>query len=362
MGESYFTGPCLGVLPLNGSTSTIALNAAPASLQVGYAFIAMRTDILTAVFLSTTARAGTDVNISITIELQADSSGIPSGVALETVTKTSGWSTTAVHTEIPVSWSTQLTGGSRYWLVIKNASAAPTTDYITIGFRPLSFVGGTGHTLVGWCKKQYNGTTWENSVVAGSFGAVIVYGNGDSDGQVLTNLDANSVSGVDTRVYSGQETGVQFTAPPNGAITISGVAQYVAKAGSPTGTLQTNIYVNGSIVATSNAVDAALVSNTGALLTFVFLRSVDIPLSSVVAIVLKASGGDSTTNYFRNNTTYTVSTDSRIQQLKPFGGTFSRVQYASATWTTYPQHVPWVAVLLDNNTPISPAPINRRYR
>ena len=159
------------------------LNAAPATLMLGYTFIAVGPAI-SYFWVNVGSVYGTDANRSITFELQTDSAGVPSGTALATYTVTAGW-TANTQRKIDPSWSgVSLTEGTRYWIVFKNAAAAPATDYM--GFN--RYYPQVEHSTIygALCcvhaKRQFNGTNWTTVAIQHSTVLTVRYTDGVLDG------------------------------------------------------------------------------------------------------------------------------------------------------------------------------------
>lgn len=179
-------------------------------------------------FLKTLTGAVTTANF--TCACQTDTSGAPSGTAASGGTAVGATTTLASSTWIQWDgFSTSLTAGTPFWVVLKNLQGTPASNYPTMrGVYPVSHMSmGSG-----WSSNPHygsivlqstnSGSTWPNAGYAFA-GYQLIFSDGTSFGMPFSDF-----STPNEYVYrSGgvsREWGFKFTSPANAAIAIKGAS------------------------------------------------------------------------------------------------------------------------------------------
>jgi len=339
-----FTGTTLSFSPAVTFTAE-SLNAAPATLMLGYSFIA--DDLhLSYFWVNIGAVYGTDANRKITFELQADDgTGIPSGTALASFEQTGGW-TAETQKKIQPSWSaTTLTLGARYWIVCKNTAAAPTTDYVQLyrgQVKPLVALETYNAVSAPFIRRQFNGTNWTAVVLQHQTTLTLKYTSG-----LLSGIAQRKNISYDSAyvVSSTRSVGAQITVPLNSPVlNIKGVGLYFLN----TSTSKIRAYINRAFVAESSYANPGL---------SVIYSNLPISFSIGPGDTLALMSETGTWNSLQpGGSLITDDTDFRSMQL--WSGCHCKIE--SGVWYTNSLYVPSLTLYLDKDQPFSPAPINRR--
>jgi len=339
-----FTGTPLS-LSLTGTFVAENLNAAPATLMLGYSFIA---DDLHLSYFWTNIGAvyGTDANRKITFELQADDgAGIPSGTALCSFEQIGGW-TAETQKKIQPSWSaTTLTPGARYWIVCKNTATAPATDYVQLyrgQVKSLVITETYNAISAPFIRRQFNGTNWTTVALAHYTTLTLKYTSGLLSGMAQRKSIPYDGAYV---VTSTRSIGAQITVPLNSPVlNIRGVG--LSFSGIHTSKIRA--YINRAFVAESSYANPGLVAQYS-----------NLPMS------LSVGPGDTLALMSETGTwsamqpggsIITDDTDFRSMQL--WSGCHCKIE--SGVWYTNSLYIPSLTLYLDKDQPFSPAPINRR--
>jgi len=300
--------------------------------------------------------SGTGTVNSVTIELQADNgSGSPSGTALDTGTITTYDNTIAWRECTNFTGDQVLTAGTLYWVVIKNTTGTPASNYPTVTFvyGLLPLWTNTDSSQCRHAKKHTtDGSTWSNQV-----GNIISFMAGFTDGswygcpgQSGGYFDA---SGVD-RAYDGVELGGVMQVPDNVWLNVVGVWGWIRRASKP-GALRFKLYSGVSLLGTSLDVPQANTSITATTISGYFGRSIIVPPKTILRATISAAAGDNAFNYYYLSG---VVADANYPDNAPTPFTYTRVESGAAT-DTAGKH-PALALLLDGARPFAPPPINRR--
>lgn len=355
-----YNNPALGIPTAYSTGGFVSLNSA--TTWIAHAFVADESVPLVGIWLLTTARIGTDANISITVDLRADVGGNPTTDAIETHTQTGGWPTANnSHTYIPLAWSTPLVAGTRYWIVMRNTSAAPATDYL--GVYHVSFncswsLGTASLADPTWAKKQSadSGITWGGTAVPGATGVILKYATGGLAGPYYNGSSPAYNNGANC-TYGDNSYGLEFRTPV--AINVVGAQMQLRGQGTPVGPFYLEVWVN-RVRVQSAEFQGAFLSASAYPVVVVYPRPVTIPAGSWVAVMARASGGASATHSLYSSQTYATSNIEEIKSLRPFGGQVRAVALSSSgAWTDYDTLVLQAHVLLCDVNPY-PDACNRR--
>lgn len=111
-------------------------------------------------------KSGTPVD-NVTIEIQADSGGSPSGVSLGTSDAVTGGSVSASYADKAFSWSSpvSLVAGTTYWFVIKRSGAIDGSNYYVLGCLRNTSIEVVGNFYINSERKNFdlNTSTWGSS-------------------------------------------------------------------------------------------------------------------------------------------------------------------------------------------------------
>lgn len=299
---------------------------------------------------------GTGTNVTVQVELQADNgAGSPSGTALDTGTLTFS-SNTAQWREVSNFSGYTLTPGQLYWVVVKNITATPASNYptVTFSYGQMPIWVNTDATQCRFYKKATSdGSTWGSA--AGTVASIMFgFSDGSWVGSPVVTSAYFSTSGVD-RAYTGVELGGVMTTPDNVMLNVVGIWGWIRKIGSP-GDLQLKLYLGQSLFAQCIDVPAAQTSTSAASISGFFSRPVVLPPKAKIRIMHTSTAGDNTSNYYYlSGQTY----DSNYPDNAPsVVDTYTRL--ASGTFTDTAGKCPAMALLLDGANPFLPLPLDRR--
>lgn len=300
--------------------------------------------------------SGTGEINSITVELQADNgSGNPSGTALDTATITT-FDNTAAWREATFTGAVSLTAGATYWVVIKNTTGTPTSNYPTVTFTYglMPPYVNTDSIQVRFAKKSTTdaGSTWANQT--GTTGCYMAgFTDGSWYGVPTTTGSYFNTSGVD-RAYSGVELGGVGVTPDDMWMNVVGAWGWIRRVASP-GVLQFKLYAGTSLLAQSLDVPQAQTSTNAVAINGFFGRNIRIPPKTLIRLTITADGGDNASNYYYLSG---QTGDANYPDNAPTPFSYTRIESGAATDT--PGKFPAIALILDGYSPAFPAPINRR--
>lgn len=270
------------------SFSTFALNG---SLSGGYSvnwlaygFIPQLGGTVSKIRVYASAVTGTLGSSDLVCNLYSDSAGSPS-TSLQSSTTVTSVPTGASWVEF-TGFSTALTVGTTYWIVLRNANGTPTSNSATYTYLTNSSILGNsnnpalGQSLV--YTSTNSGSTWTRAVSTGAF--VVDYGSGNIEG-----FPVQSGTTGDPQIYSSREGGIKFTTPSNTTLNVIGVCAVASKTGTPTGNLRYRIYTGSgsspTLLATTATRDAATISTTRNQKPLYFTSPVSISADTVVRVV-----------------------------------------------------------------------------
>lgn len=338
-----------------GISGTITMNSA--AIWGGYSFIATESEI-TGLYLSVNSMTGTMGNIKLTFALQSvDVNGKPSGIDLASTEIIGGWVNSRLNA-VPVSW-TGLTIGARYWVVVKNTSAAPATDYplITHSITGINENFANPQTGIGKLQTADSGATWTTGAAATAI--ICKFASGRLN---VSPRDVTSSSDSATKMYGGRKAGVSFRTPQNAFISVSSATLLARGSGTlTTGQLSCELWINGSLAAISPlTIPHGIFTSAGSAITSWPFENVIIAPNSLVYVVNSYSAGDASNFLYNNNRAGVQGNDPILKAAKPCGGTMSKIYYDGSTWTTTDTEYYACVLLCNPVTPFLPAPLNRR--
>lgn len=352
---SYQYGIQLGIPAAVGYSGTVALSAA--ATYAAYSFVSEGTDTLDGLWILTNARTGTDANISIAFDLRADNNGLPATTSLETHTKTGGWPTTNnTQTFVDVAWATTLTKGQRYWIVVRNVSSAPATDYLTIFHIQMTLTAVNGSPLQPWWTKYQSsdsGATWATAT-SNSTALALKYSSGLCIGTPFTQ---SSFSYTSLLAYGTTSVGVEFKSFTN--LRVRGLVLGTRGLNSPSGPYYQDLYINRTLISSTEYL--GYYSSASSMDAVVEIAPTDIYQGDTVAIMMRCPNGNASNALYLNQV-WQSNDIPDLLAIRPWGNTIRVAQLIGGTWTTNLSqlYTPRFGVILDKDTPFPTAPLNRR--
>ena len=250
-----FEGDLPALITQDSGTDALGFGIA-GTHQRAQSFVAVTPGPITQVALSLAKSASPTDNV--TIELQADSSGVPSGTALVSAS-IAGPSLTAAQATYRVSLPYPCVAGTTYWIVAKRSGAPDNTNNYT-WYRASTDVYAGGQMAF------HDGTSWTAIATSAGDKRFIVYGGttyyltdtaetinpgSATEKKALTTRGSGSVNAV-TSTAAGPTAGIQLTAtaggtavewytPPLTPATLGGMAKFNVRA------LESNAAANASL-------------------------------------------------------------------------------------------------------------------
>jgi hypothetical protein len=342
----------------SANSSSRALNAA-ATWQA-FSFIAQG-KTLSQVRLYQSSRTGLPNAADITLSLCANTTaGIPDATAIETRAATSIPATAGALNF--TGFTTALTDGTQYWIVVKNLNATPATNFVTLQFSATQALQ-TGRyssifTARGWhaVATLNSGVAWATSGSARVGGPLIRYSDGTNDGAPMS---ASSAATSGTPIYGTRAVGCKFSGLISGiTYNIKTVTFVVGKTGSPTSPLRCMIYdSSGSLIGTSASISASQIA-TNSTTMFEFETAIACPASNApYRVVLDQTGGD-VSNHYRFANHFSLDTSAEVLELGPMNGTWCHTSTLDDTagtisWTDAINTWPPCTIALDSENPFT---------
>ena len=331
---------------LAGTPLLDTISLSTANTWLAFSFVSDKTKTVNKIIIYNHANVGTLANISVSCTLYSDAIGSDApNAAIEAKTISAGSWVGATSWAEFTGFTTVVTAQIPYWIVLKNLSAVPTTDYPQLRFVRSAFINPTYETP-GWFKKHTtDGLTW-GTLRTGVAYMRIEYSDGSFAGLPLSNIAG--VSGI----YSNREMGSVFTTPLNASLIVKGISFVTLKTGTPTGNLQFRIY-NSNLSpnpATTLTLAPAYVTSGNMVLLYFATPITLSPNSQTRVVMSETTQSDASGNRFwLNDATFENSAGSI--SLLPFRGTIQRTETVDATanpvvWTeTTTSFMPFALIL-----------------
>lgn len=274
----------------SSNSSLFGLNSATTFL--GFSFVCHKAIALAAMRVYVGIKSGSPNDIRASLYL--DNNGIPNPSGAVAGTETTGASVSAVGWvgfDFNIDY-TDLISGQRYWVVLKNYTSTPASNYPTIAYGTPAFVGGVVSDNPSWGFSKATTTTGDSGwgSVSTGCGCVFELSDGSKYGIPASASAATSISSGTT------EAGEVITAPTTGLVVV-GVDVILYKSGSPTGGCKVKLYVNRNLVAVSEEIPVVSISTTRYRYQFVFSRPIAVPPGAEIRAVV-APGNYSSGNYY----------------------------------------------------------------
>ena len=327
MGTQILAPIVIGWMPLTpgSNVSTLALSGSDGNTWVALSFVAVEALTLTEVSAIVSALAGTGV--TVTADLYSDgAAGLPNA----SIDGPRSLSVSATGRNTWTGFTTTLTAGVRYWIVFKNATATPQTNYPTFAW----YIGALGlyegSPIWGWSKcHTTNGSTWATPGT-GVGGLGLKFTDAAVDRYAgFPIVDYNLTSGY--KVYSAREFGVKFTTPANATLSLRGLSFYCSYSGAAEslGNLRFRLYAGDTWVADAMAIPVGNMSTSARYLAAYFSSSHTLQPNTTYRVTYGAASGGDASNYYRSNY-FTILNDANARAMLPFSMAGC---YLNTTWT-----------------------------
>jgi hypothetical protein len=333
----------LGHLGANFSNDT-TLGLSAAATWLALQVVPQATKTLSKVRLFLDTKTGTPTAAGCTCDLYADASGIPGAssegpIAADSVPASGNWM------QWTFAGTSVLTGGTPYWLVFKNGTGTPASNFPTYryqvgvsgGATPMPFqgsgLGGSG-VLYGWNKVHTlnSGTAWASGLGYGATGLRLEYTDGTFEGLPVQTGVRPSTSAVGDRAFGKSEVGVRFNLPSGATFNVLMAGFPLIKVSTP-GDLRFRLYQGVTLLATSAAIPAADVTTATGDWYFASFPSAQAVVSTSQPFRLTfgdATAADANTKGY-NAQVYTFDGDANSLALKPMNGSVQKTVTADNT-------------------------------
>ncbi len=321
----------LGMVNVQGAgATTFALSGTPAvggfaPTWLAYGWNPSESKTLSAVKVFASAVGGTLT--SLACDIYSDTAGTGPNASLASSTTVTALPTGAAWVEF-TGFSLALTAGTQYWIVLRNPTATPGTNFPTYRFGGVNSAwspGGSESQNGLWgsaCARSStnSGTAWANAAKSGSWGWRVQYSDGTYDGMPLSNFSSLSAANMS---FGKQAVGNQFVVPPNVVLNIRGASMAFVTSGTP-GAASFKLYNGSTLLATSASIPRANMT-AAFMFTAMFPSTVVVqPGTTLNLVVCDATTADASgTGYIQN--VWTVDNDANSFALMPFEGTLAKV-------------------------------------
>lgn len=336
-------------IPDDTSSGNTAMSAAATWLAVGFQASASRT--LSEVHLAILSTTGSPGSTDLRMALYSDSAGKP-GTEIEARDSTSA--PIAGGNNSITGYTSSVTAGTTYWIVIRNMAGTPASNYFTVTRRTTSISGygistsATSGTQGGWMSANStdSGTNWTRSTSMSPL--VVVWSDGTIEGVPFT------ATGATCQVYAARECGLHIRTGVTG-LRVTGVAAMVSKTASPTGSARFRLYEgtgnSRTLVATTNT--TASVSTTISYTQLWFTSAIVLKAWTWYTLALsETTQSDASTDRF-NLVGYAVraSHAGLFSSMLGADTNFSLSTDGGSTWTDTADNIHHAAFLLDSRAP-----------
>jgi len=244
-------------------------------------------------------------------------------------------------------FTTTLTAGVQYYIVLKNVNATPASNYVgayVIRENAISSFNGTASTSgMNRYTSPDGGSTW----VTGYSGiACPRFGFAGSLYRGLPIYDLVS-GGIPLGVYSTRECGAKFTSPANAIPRAIGLWMRTnVITGTPTGSPRLGLRVGSDAAVYTDPISTASFGANEIVSAFLSTAKA-IPASSVCRVSLaETTNSDASGNRF-NVTKYLVENDATSKSLLPFGG-FVQTYFDGSSWTDTDTETVSCGIIIDD--------------
>jgi hypothetical protein len=345
-----------------GSCINLGTNATPGAGRCAISFSSYTARTLSEVQLVNNAVGGTLAPGEIVMEIYNTnlSTGKP-GTLLYSSTTTSPSSISGAPGST-FTWSAftptpTIAAFTLYWAIVKNVNTVPTTNYPTFRMGastsnyPFLLTGSPGAQPGTILQSDNAGASWVYSNAIPFFR--VKYTDNSIYGWPYTNVytESNAARGA----YSTNEAGTEVVTPAY-AIKVRGVCMNSARVNAPTNPLKYGLYTGSSgnltlLGTTSDIPSLALPVGAISASTCGFLaNSVIVPASSILKVVMRTTGSDTSSTAYRP-AVFTFPSDASNKSMLPFNGSIRSTFCAAsctlaASWSfDAGQYAPFVLIL-----------------
>ena len=333
---------------VSSNSSSFSLNSATTFL--GFSFVCHKASALATMRVYVGGKSGTPADIRASLYL--DNGGIPNPSGAVAGTETTGVSVSAVGWlgfDFNINY-TDLISGQRYWVVLKNYTSTPASNYPTITYGTPAFVGGGVSDNPSWGLSKASTSTGDSgwgSVATGG-GCVFELSDGSKYGMPASVTTVTNISSNTT------EAGEVITAPTTGLVVV-GVDVSLYKNGSPTGGCKVKLYVNRNLVAVSEEIPEASISTTRYRYQFVFSRPIAVPPRAEIRAVVAPENYSSGNYYILRKMSWSPED---VDMLPGMSGCVTTD--GGVTWSDDVTSVHPIGLLLQADNGFPSATVNRR--
>lgn len=320
-------------------SSTTSLQLLASTSWWAYAFVPDSARTINTLRAYVSAVAGTLASGDITASLydSTGTNGAP-GSSIETGKLPSATITAAGWYDF-TGFSTALTAGQLYYIVLKTGNATPASNNCT--FRTITFANAnpplTGSSLnrQGWGSafSTDGGLSWNFRI--GSIGHRIGYSDGSFDG---IPVSATASAAVGDGVYSTRESGIKFTSPINANLKVYGIGMYLnSKTGAPTGNPRFGLWTGSTPSNLGYTANIPSTANTTIQWLWSYFSSPKtIPANTEVRVTLaESTQSDASSDYYALRE-ISGDTDSNSVLILPCDGTATKTYFDGSSWTDSP--------------------------
>ncbi len=351
----------LGLLNVAGNTvATFVLNAAASggfsANWLAYSWNPSESKTLNAVKVFCSAVTGTLAGTDLVCDIYSDTAGTGPNASLASSSTVTATPTGAAWVEF-TGFSLALTAGTQYWIVLRNANAAPATNAPTYRYGQNATCVGAGISESGagtWGSgavrtSTNSGGAWSNAAAGYGFGWRMQYSDGTYDGAPFSNL---AVLGNANSAFGKQAVGVQFVTSPNAVLNIRGASMMLQKTSTP-GPLVYKLFNGTTLLGTTAQVPAGGLG-TRAMYAAFFASTFAVQPGTTLNLVACDTTTSDTNGLNYAPYTYTVDNDANSFALMPFEGTLRKVvttdyTVGAPTFTTDQTQVAPFSLILDTD-------------
>lgn len=324
--------------------TSFALNTAAGAAWLAFSFPAQASKTLNTVYVYAGVN-GTLGSSDLVATLYSDSSGLP-GSSIQASSTVVSTPTGAAVVEF-TGFTSALTAGTQYWIVLTNANGTPTTNYPS--YLEGASVGGPywvfGSNAYGWSSLTSTnaGSTWSYQRTTSNM--MLGYSDSTFEGRFFSGFTAEGLCS-----HGATYVGVSFKLPANATYNVIGASFQVRKTGTP-GTMSYELWNGTTSLGTSVAVPVNdIVTSTGWITSYF---SSDIALTGGVTYgltILDNDGSDTVSNEYCTQSV-TIPNVAAMLALKPMDGTLSEYSSTNSgtSFTTTTTAASTFAILLDTN-------------
>jgi hypothetical protein len=355
-----------GFPAVSAANGVNALNAAVSGgysqSWVAYGWMPLTSGTVTKIRAYTSGVTGILGASDLVCDVYSDANGVP-GTSL-------GSSSTVTATPTGAAWvewtgfSFAATAYTQYWIVLRNANAAPMTNYPSYralsNFTPFGVAGGGNNANI---KTSTNGGSTWTAVSTGTiptyrveYAGGIFMGYPFESSVAITSLSANE------RVYSARQAGAVFRTPSNFKVNVKGCGFVLAKNGSPTAAVSCQIYSDDGTALTSLGTSMTLAAGNIDVsvrwVGFYFPSAITLLPNTKYRVVLNEGANSDASSVYYGYGAIQMSNDGNSLGLLPIGGTLRGSWCASscsvsANWNDS-YNIPIFGLLLDRGGEFAP--------